>query len=73
MLKIRDVIDKLQKLNEDEYTISVEVEPIVECMENLIGNGIETIKYRYTITLESQEVTRRYTKKNGIKEYEKVN
>lgn len=72
MLKIRDVIDKLQELNEEEYIIDFQAEPIVECMENLLGNGIETIKYRYTITLESQEATRRYTKKNGIKEYEKV-
>ncbi len=69
MLKIKDVIDKLQELNEEEYTIEMEVEPIVNCYEQLNGDGLETIKYRYNIILESKEKSRRYKNKNGIKEY----
>ena len=73
MLKIKDIIEKLQELNDDEYTITMEIEPIIDCYENIAGDGIETIKYRYTITLESQEKSRRYKNKYGIKEYlEKV-
>ena len=69
MLKIKDVIDKLQELNEEEYTIEMEVEPIVNCYEQVNGDGLKTIKYRYNIILERKEKSRRYKNKNGIKEY----
>lgn len=69
MLKIKDLIEKLKELNEDDYEISLEVEPIVECIEQINGTGWETTKYRYTITLESNEVVRKYKNNHGIKEY----
>lgn len=69
MLKIKKIIEKLQELNDDDYTVEMEVEPIINCIENINGDGWETTKYRYTITLESTEVTRKYKNKYGIKEY----
>lgn len=33
MLKIEDIIKKLQELNEDDYKISMEIEPIIDCIE----------------------------------------
>lgn len=69
MLKIKNIIERLEELNEDEYTIEMEIEPIVNCIEQLDGIGWETTKYRYTIILESQETTRPYKNNNGIKEY----
>lgn len=71
MIKIKDIIEKLQELNEEEYIASMEIEPIVTRLENISGDGIETIKYRYTITLEGQEETRKYKNKYGMIEYVK--
>ena len=72
-IKIKDIINKLKKLDENDYTIGFEVEPVVDCFEDLFGNGIETIKYIYTITMTSSEISRRYKNHNGIKEYIKEN
>lgn len=68
-MKIKDIIEKLQELNDEEYIVNMEIEPIVNCMENIAGDGIETIKYRYVIILEGQEKSRKYKNKYGIKEY----
>lgn len=70
MLKIKDVIEKLQELNDDDYLVSFEIEPEINCYEQLNGAGFEEIKYRYTIILEQNNVTiRKYINKYGIKEY----
>ena len=68
-MKLKDVISKLQELDGDDFIVEIEVEPIVNCLEQLDGIGWETTKYRYTITLESKEVTRKYKNRHGIKEY----
>lgn len=70
MLKIEDIIKKLQELNEDNYKISMEIEPIIDCIEQLDGTGCETTTYTYTITLESSPTIKKYVNKNGVKEYE---
>ena len=70
MLKIEDIIKKLQELNEDDYKISMEIEPIIDCIEHLDGTGWETTTYTYTITLESRPTIKKYVNKNGVKEYE---
>lgn len=70
MLKIEDIIKKLQELNEEDYTIELEVEPIVDCVEQYDGTGFETTKYRYTIVLENKNaIIRKYKNKFGYKEY----
>lgn len=68
-MEIKDIIEKLQELNNEEYIVNMEVEPIIDCYETLDGNGIETIKYRYIIILESKEKNRKYKNNNGIREY----
>lgn len=68
-MKISDIIKKLQELNDDDYTINIEIEPIINCIENINGEGLETIRYQYTIILESKEIIRKYKNKHGIKEY----
>ena len=69
MLKVKDIIEKLQELNDNDYIVELEVEPIINCVEQLNGIGWETTKYRYIITLESEEKTRKYKNDHGIKEY----
>lgn len=70
MLKIKDIIEKLRELNEEDYFVNIEVEPIINCYEQFDGNGYEEIKYRYTIILENKNPTiRRYENKNGVKNY----
>ena len=70
MLKIKDVIEKLQELNNDDYLVSLEIEPEINCYEQLNGDGFEAIKYRYTIILEQKNATiEKYINKHGIKEY----
>ena len=68
-MKIKDVIKKLEELKEEDYKIYMEVEPIVNCIEQLNGIGYETTTYQYTITLERNPIVRRYKNTNGIKEY----
>jgi len=68
-MKIEDIIKKLQELQEEDYKIYMEVEPIVDCIEHLDGTGYETTIYQYTITLEKNPIIRRYKNINGIKEY----
>jgi len=68
-VKIKDVIKKLEELKEEDYKIYMEVEPIVNCIEQLNGLGYETTTYQYTITLERNPIVRRYKNTNGIKEY----
>lgn len=69
MLKIKDIIEKLQELNDDDYTVELEVEPIINCIELACGTSRETTKYRYIITLEGNEKTREYKNEHGIKKY----
>ena len=68
-MKIKDIIKRLQELDDKEYIVEMEVEPIVSCIEQLNGIGWETTKYRYTITLESKEITRKYKNEYGLKKY----
>lgn len=68
-MKIKDIIQRLQELDDKEYIVEMEVEPIVSCIEQVNGIGWETTKYRYTITLESKKITRKYKNKGGYKEY----
>ena len=68
-MKIEDIIKKLQELQEKDYKIYMEVNPIVDCLEQLDGTGYETITYQYTITLERNPIVRHYKNINGIKEY----
>ena len=41
-----------------------------ERFEDWEGIGVETIKYRYTLILESKTKTRHYVNRDGILEYE---
>ena len=67
---LKNIIEKLQQLNEDNFTVDISVEPIVECFETLLGDGIEETKYIYKIELSQKEPYRRkYKNKFGIKEY----
>lgn len=68
-MKIKDVIKKLEELKEEDCKIYMEVEPIVDCIEQLDGTGYEAITYQYTITLERNPIVRHYKNINGIKEY----
>lgn len=68
-MKLEYVIKKLQELNSDDYRVGMEVEPIIDCVEQLDGTGWETTKYRYTIVLEGKEVIRPYKNHYGVKEY----
>ena len=68
-MKIKDVIKKLEELKEEDCKIYMEVEPIVDCIEQVDGTGYETITYRYTITLERNPIVRHYKNINGMKEY----
>ena len=68
-MKIKDIIKRLQELNNEECIVNMEVKPIIECFEDLYGNGIETIKYQYTIEIEGKETTQKYKNNHGIKEY----
>lgn len=68
-MELKDIIQKLQELNSDDYVAEMQVEPIINCIEQLDGIGWETTRYRYTIILESKDITRKYKNKHGIKEY----
>ena len=68
-MKIKELIKKLQQLNENDYTIYCDVEPEVNRMENISGKGVETFRYIYKITLVSKEKSRKYKRKNDIIEY----
>ena len=68
-MKLKDIIQKLQELNGDDFAVEMQVEPIINCVEQLDGIGWETTRYRYTIILESKDITRKYKNKHGIKEY----
>jgi uncharacterized protein (UPF0335 family) len=68
-VKIKDIIKKLEELKEEDYKIYMEVEPIVDCLEQLDGTGYETTTYQYTIKLERNPIVRHYKNINGIKEY----
>lgn len=68
-IKIKDVIKKLQELNDDDYKINIEVEPIINCIESINGDGWETTRYQYTIVLEGKEIVRKYKNEHGIKKY----
>lgn len=68
-MKLKDIIQKLQELNSDDFVVEMQVEPIINCIEQLDGIGWETTRYRYTIILESKDITRKYKNKHGIKEY----
>lgn len=71
MYTIEGVIERLQKLKDGDYTIRWEVYPDLDYFETISGEGIETIKNIYTITLEDNKVmTRKYRNENGIKIYE---
>lgn len=56
-MKINDLIEVLKKLqvNEEEYNISLEVEPIIEEWF-WFEKGKRYIKYRRTITIEDKNV-----------------
>lgn len=68
-MKLSEVIEKLQELNEEDFRINIEVEPEVNRYENVDGTGIETISYTYVITLQSFEKSRRYKRKGVTIEY----
>ena len=68
-MKIKDIIKKLQELQEEDYKIHMEIEPIVDCVENYDGTGWETTKYQYTIILEGKMLVRPYKNINGMREY----
>lgn len=68
-IKIKDIIEKLQELNGEDYKVYIKVEPEVELFENYDGTGIELTKYVYNIILESNETTRMYKNEHGIRKY----
>lgn len=72
-IKLKDIINKLKELDEDNCIIGFEVEPDVNCIEDYSGNGWETTKYTYTIIIKGNEIVRRYKNHGGIKEYIKEN
>ena len=72
MLKIEDIINRLKVLKEEDYFVSFNIEPTIDCFETYNGDGYEEIKYTYTITLEQKEPTiRKYKKIGSFKEYER--
>ena len=68
-MKIKDVIKKLEELKEEDCKIYMEIEPMIDCIEQLDGTGYEITTYRYTITLERNPIIRKYKNINSIKEY----
>ena len=68
-IKIKDIIEKLQELNDEDYKVYIKVEPEVELFENYNGTGTELTKYVYNIILESNETTRMYKNEHGIRKY----
>ena len=68
-IKIKDVIKKLQELNDEDYKVYIKVEPEVNLFENYDGTGVEVTKYVYNITFESNEIARPYENKHGIRKY----
>lgn len=69
MINVEDIIKKLQELDNNDYKVYMEVDPIVECAESCDGMGWETTRYRYLITLESKDYVRPYKNNHGIREY----
>lgn len=68
-MKIKDIIKKLEELKEEDCKIYMEIEPMIDCIEQLDGTGYETTTYKYSITLERNPIIRKYKNINGIKEY----
>ena len=68
-MKIKDIIKKLEELKEEDCKIYMEIEPMIDCIEQLDCTGYEITTYKYNITLESNPIVRHYKNINGIKEY----
>lgn len=68
-IKVEDIIKKLQELQNQNYKVYLEVTPTIDCLESVDGTGWETTKYTYTITLESDEIVRRYKNDCGVRKY----
>ena len=68
-IKVKDVIKKLQELDDRDYKVYLDVKPTVDCLESVDGTGWETTKYTYTIILESDEIVRRYKNDCGVRKY----
>ena len=70
MIKIEDIINRLKILNEEDYIVSLDIEPNITCYEMLSGEGYEETKYTYTITIEQKKPTvREYINRFGVKTY----
>ena len=68
-MTLKEVIEKLQELNEEDFSITMEVIPLVERYEFVNGEGKEKITYSYNIKLLGKAKIREYTNKCGIIEY----
>ncbi len=70
MLGIKDIIRKLQELEDKDYIVHFEADPSIDCFENLSGEGIEKARYTYNITItQKNPYVRKYKNINGIREY----
>lgn len=70
MLKVEDIINKLQELKNDDYFIEFNVEPEINRFENITGKGVEEVRYTFEIILKQKEpYIRKYQNNRGIIEY----
>ena len=53
-MKIKDIIKKLEELKEEDCKIYMEIEPMIDCIEQLDGTGYEITTYKYLISGNGQ-------------------
>lgn len=70
-MQIKDIIEKLQNLNEEEFTAQIEFNPIVDNVEYTDGTGLEIVNDMYIITLQKKAKVKTYKNINGVKKYKK--
>lgn len=54
-MKLSQLIEELKKLNEDDYNVSISIEPIINEYKNFDGTGARFIKYRREIIIEDRK------------------
>ncbi len=54
-MKLNQLIEELKKLKEDDYNISISIEPIINEYKNCDGSGTRFIKYRREIIIEDKK------------------
>ena len=70
-MEIKDIIEKLQNLNEDDFTAQIEFDPIIDNVEYTDGTGLEIKNDRYIIVLQKKAKVKTYRNINGMKTYTK--